>query len=233
MIDLLAISPHPDDAEIGCGGLFLLAKKKQHKTGILYLTAGEMGTGGTAEIRRQEIKQASQVLELDYMKILDFKDCQIEDNHENRLTLAGYIRKLKPKMVFIPYWDAAPGRRIGHTDHLTTGFLASHAVNFARLRKMPIPEEPHAVTQILYYHFPRYMQPTFIVDISTVVRQWVQSLKCHRSQMLDSHGRKTGFLPGMIARAKVMGYNVGCKFGQGFIAAEPLKLNDPFVLMNQ
>src|SRR4029077_18113644 len=48
-LDLLAIAPHPDDVELTCGGTLLKAAEQGYKTGILDLTAGEMGTRGTPE----------------------------------------------------------------------------------------------------------------------------------------------------------------------------------------
>jgi len=41
---LLAIAAHPDDVELTCGGTLLKAAEQGYKTGILDLTAGEMGT---------------------------------------------------------------------------------------------------------------------------------------------------------------------------------------------
>ena len=50
-LDLLAIAAHPDDVELTCGGTLLKMAQRGYKTGILDLTAGEMGTRGTPEIR--------------------------------------------------------------------------------------------------------------------------------------------------------------------------------------
>ena len=46
-LDLLAIAAHPDDVELSCGGTLLRMAQQGYKTGILDLTAGEMGTRGT------------------------------------------------------------------------------------------------------------------------------------------------------------------------------------------
>ena len=43
-LELLAIAPHPDDAEIGCGGTLLVAAAQGKRTGVLELTRGELGT---------------------------------------------------------------------------------------------------------------------------------------------------------------------------------------------
>jgi LmbE family N-acetylglucosaminyl deacetylase len=53
-LDLLAISAHPDDVELGCAGTMLASLAQGRKVGILDLTRGELGTRGTPEIRIQE-----------------------------------------------------------------------------------------------------------------------------------------------------------------------------------
>jgi LmbE family N-acetylglucosaminyl deacetylase len=52
MIDLLAIMPHPDDAELLCGGTLISAADQGYKTAVLDLTAGESGSRGDRETRR-------------------------------------------------------------------------------------------------------------------------------------------------------------------------------------
>ena len=58
-LDLLAIAAHPDDVELTCGGTLLKMAERGYKTGILDLTAGEMGTRGTPEIRAREAARAA------------------------------------------------------------------------------------------------------------------------------------------------------------------------------
>ena len=50
-VDLLAIAAHRDDVELTCGGTLLRAADQGHRTAIVDLTLGEMGTRGSAELR--------------------------------------------------------------------------------------------------------------------------------------------------------------------------------------
>ena len=61
-LDLLAIAAHPDDVELTCGGTLLKMAQRGYKTGILDLTAGEMGTRGTPETRAKEAAKAAKLL---------------------------------------------------------------------------------------------------------------------------------------------------------------------------
>jgi len=42
-VDILAFGPHPDDAEIACGGLLRKLKDLGRTTGIIDMTSGDMG----------------------------------------------------------------------------------------------------------------------------------------------------------------------------------------------
>src|SRR5665811_1921168 len=63
-LDLLAIAAHPDDVELTCGGTLLKMAQRGYKTGILDLTAGEMGTRGTPETRAKESARAAKILKV-------------------------------------------------------------------------------------------------------------------------------------------------------------------------
>jgi len=64
-IDIIAFSPHPDDAEMGCGGLLLKSKDKGYSTGIVDITRAELSTNGDLRSRAKETLQASKILKLD------------------------------------------------------------------------------------------------------------------------------------------------------------------------
>ena len=52
---IVAIAAHRDDVELTCGGTLARAAGQGHRTAIVDLTRGEMGTRGTAEIREREV----------------------------------------------------------------------------------------------------------------------------------------------------------------------------------
>src|SRR5436190_382039 len=63
-IDILVAAPHPDDAELCCGGLLLKAKRAGLTSAVVDLTQGEMGTRGTIKTRMAEAAEASKLLGL-------------------------------------------------------------------------------------------------------------------------------------------------------------------------
>src|SRR3974390_1369404 len=98
-LDLLAIAAHPDDVELTCGGTLLKAAEQGYKTGILDLTAGEMGTRGTPETRAKEAALAAKILNVSWRGNLGVPDSDVQPARQNKMRLAQIIRDLRPRTV--------------------------------------------------------------------------------------------------------------------------------------
>jgi len=234
-IDILAFGPHPDDAEIGCGGLLLKMKSLGYTTGIVDMTRGDMGWG-TPEERDRECEEAARILGLDARESLALGDCRVEDDFETRCKVAQAIRKYRPKMVLAPYWDLPPGRGLGHNDHMKTGLAVSHGFNYSHLRKMPIQGDPFQSSAIYYYFMPPGTRPTFIVDVSPYADKWRAALECHRSQFANPDrprpdGAPPGFLDWFDVFARQHALTIGARYAQAYYASSALKISDPMMLV--
>ena len=119
-------------------GVLIDLNKRGRKTGIVILTEGEMGTGGTPEIRQKELLEAADLLGSDVIKVFDWGDTQLEDSYEKRLELAAIIRACQPKVLLAPYPHVGHGRRQSHADHVAAGVITINAANLAALKKAPI-----------------------------------------------------------------------------------------------
>src|SRR5512139_434997 len=120
-LDILAIAAHPDDIEQTCGGTLLRAAEMGYRTGALDLTAGDMGTRGTPELRIEESGRAACLMRLSYRNNLRMPDARLENSLPGRMTLAAEIRRLQPRVVILPYWEAR------HPDHYRAGEMAYEA----------------------------------------------------------------------------------------------------------
>jgi LmbE family N-acetylglucosaminyl deacetylase len=107
-LDILAIAAHRDDVEQTCGGTLLKMAQLGHRTGILDLTQGEMGTRGTAEERAAEAAEAARILQVSWRQALDIPDGRAENTWDNRLKIARVIREQRPRVVILPYWYVRP-----------------------------------------------------------------------------------------------------------------------------
>ena len=236
-LDILVFGPHPDDAEIGAGGLLLKMKELGYATGICDMTTGEMGWG-TPEERVAECDEAAKILKLDARVNLDMGDNRIEDTFENRCKVAGVIREYRPQIIFAPYYRLPIGRGLGHNDHWKTGILASQAYNLAHLRKAPVPGDAYQARAIYYYYIPPGTRPTFIVDVSPYFETWMKALEVHRTQFSNpekprpkSQQQTLRDIVEMGARGH--GWAIGTKYAQAYLAAGPLRISNPMELVKE
>jgi bacillithiol biosynthesis deacetylase BshB1 len=233
-VDFLAFGPHPDDAEIGCGGLLRKMKALGHTTGIVDMTAGEMGWG-TPEVRAGESTRAAEILKLDVRENLDLGDGRVEDTFENRCKAAAMIRKHRPQIVLAPYYQLPIGRGLGHNDHYKTGQIVANAFNLAHLRKAPIEGEAYQAKAIYFYFLPPGVVPTFCVDISEHVQDWLDALDVHQSQFHNPEKPRPASWPAprmaFETTARYWGWQIGVTHAQAFLAVGPLKVADPMRLV--
>ena len=176
MVDVLAIAAHPDDVEQTCGGTLLRMAEAGYSTGIIDLTAGDMGTRGTPEIRVAESAKAAEVLRVSHRENLHFPDARLENSLPARMTLAQRLRELRPRTVILPYWE---GR---HPDHYRTAELGYEACFLAGLRKLDPDTEPHRPFKIVYSTLYANVTPSFVVDVTRYFERRMESLLAYRSQ---------------------------------------------------
>src|SRR5438045_7672490 len=103
-LDVLAMAAHLEDVEQTCGGPLLKMAQQGHRTGILDLTQGELGTRGSAEDRAREATDAAAILKVSWRHALDIPDGRVENTWENRLKIAQVVREQRPRVVILPYW---------------------------------------------------------------------------------------------------------------------------------
>jgi bacillithiol biosynthesis deacetylase BshB1 len=231
-LDLLAIAAHPDDVELTCGGTLLKMANKGYKTGILDLTAGEMGTRGRPEIRAKEAARAAKILKASWRGTLGIPDSDVQASRENKMRLAQKIRDLRPHTVILPYWEAR------HPDHYHASTLGYEACFLAGLKQLPLSGVPHRPFKILYATSFEGMPPTFIVDITKEYATRREAILAYRSQFrpAKSERKQRVFLAideldhRMDLLARHHGQLINVKYGEPFLQKEPMATDDVVAL---
>lgn len=232
LYDLISIGAHPDDVEVGTGGVLLKMAQAGFKTGIIYLTRGEMGTGGTPAVRADEALKAAQILQTDLLETLDFGDTKVVDTPEHRNIVAALIRKYRPRVLLAPWNKGGHGKRGAHPDHLAAGNIVMNACYYATFKKLPIEGEPYAVPALFHYFLPVEEPPTFVIDITEQFDGFIAALKAHESQFLNPDKPKTrDYIWSLESMARAYGNMIGVKYGQGFKIGEPMRINNIFNLI--
>jgi N-acetylglucosamine malate deacetylase 1 len=224
-LDLLAIAAHPDDVEQTCGGTMIAMAEKGYRTGIIDLTAGDMGTRGTPKLRIEESQAAAKILLAGHRENLGMPDARLENSLAGRITIAAKIRELRPRVVILPYWEAR------HPDHYRAGEMAYEACFLAGLAKLDPYTKPHRPFKVLYSSIYAPVTPSFVVDISAQFERRMSSLLAYRSQYGD--GDTSGLFPAesevrerLASVARYYGNLIGCKYGEPFVVKETMRVDD-------
>jgi len=229
-IDILAIAAHRDDVEQTCGGTLLAMHARGWNTGILDLTRGESGTRGTAAEREAEAIAAARILNVAHREALDLPDGNVENTLPNRMKIAEVLRRLRPRIVILPYWQ---GR---HPDHYTTATLGYEACFISGLVKMDIPGEPHRPYKILYASLYADVRPSFVVDITPHIEQRYQALAAYRSQYASQSTGNSIFVreddirERTFATARHYGLLAGVRYAEPFVQKEVGLVEDLMLL---
>ena len=221
-LDVLVVAPHPDDAELGMAGAILEYKDRGFRVGVLDLTDGEPTPFGSRETRTAETAAATEILGLDWRGNLGLTNRSLQPTLEARHALAGMFRRLRPRLIFAPYWVDS------HPDHVAAVELIEAARFWCKLTKTDLPGEPHFPARILYYfcvHLRLVEKPAFVLDIS---RHWPRkraAIECYKSQFITGRpSEPPTFLDRLRDQAAFWGWSIGTAYGEAFASREPLGL---------
>jgi len=225
---VLAVSAHPDDVELTCGGTLARLVAAGRSFGIVDLTRGEMGTRGSAGQRDEEARRAAEILGATFRRTLDFGDGGLRTGRAEELILIDEIRRARPRLLFAPF----PEDR--HPDHARAGRLVGEAAYYAGLRKIETAHPAHRPQQVLYFSTMYEQRPDFIVDVSATHETKMRAIRAFASQFHDPSSRapetllsSENFLQFVEGRARNAGASIGVAFGEGFRSMRPPRIDDP------
>jgi bacillithiol biosynthesis deacetylase BshB1 len=223
MLDALVIAPHPDDAELGMGGTILRLIRRGWSVGVLDLTSGEPTPMGSVPTRRRETAEANALIGNPWRHNLGLPNRSLEPTLEHRRSRAAVFRRVRPRLIFAPFWEDA------HPDHTAATRLVEDARFWSKLSKSDIPGEPFHPSRILYYfsvHLKIVERPSFVVDISDQQEAKLAALRCYRSQLVDNQppGRP-GVIDGVADRSRFWGHVAGVRHAEPFASREPIGLS--------
>src|SRR5205823_1644283 len=225
-LDVLAIAAHPDDVEQTCGGTLIRMAEIGYRTGVLDLTAGDMGSRGTPELRIQESEVAGKHMLLGWRGNMHMPDARLENTITARMTLAVKVRELKPRVVILPYWQAR------HPDHYRASEIGFEACFLAGLKKLAEDSQPHRPFKILYSSVYAEVKPSFIVDISAQFERRMTALLSYTSQYGEAiesgalFPNEQEIRDRLGAVARFYGNLIGVKYGEPFVVKEAMQIDD-------
>ncbi|MDA9361174.1 bacillithiol biosynthesis deacetylase BshB1 [Flavobacteriaceae bacterium] len=222
-VDIVAFGAHPDDVELGCAGSILAAVASGKSIGVVDLTQGELGTRGTAAIRKEEAIKAASILGVSFRKNLGFRDGFFVNDEAHQLEVIRLLRLHQPEVVLC---NAIDDR---HIDHAKGSDLVSHACFLSGLSKI-VTQDSEGKNQDAWrpkqvYHYIQWkdIEPDFVVDISPFIEQKMEAIQAYKSQFFDTNSKapqtpisSKNFLDSVRYRAQNLGRLSGVDAAEGF-----------------
>lgn len=229
-LDVLFFAAHPDDVELSCGGTVIKLVESGKKAGIVDLTRGELGTRGSAKIRREETRKSTNILRVQVRRNLKIPDGNIAITDRNKLKIISVIRKFRPKVVFVPYYQDR------HPDHFHASKLVEESAFYSGLQKIKSLDNGKMQSafrpeRIIFYMQTYTFTPSFIIDISKQFKKKMAAIRCYSSQFYDPESNEPEtfisdkkFLKYIETRARFYGFTIGKEYGEPFYVKTPLEV---------
>jgi N-acetylglucosamine malate deacetylase 1 len=220
-VKVLAVSAHPDDLEILCGGTLARFAREGHEVTMCHVSAGDRGSfvhtsEEIAAIRLLEAREAAALIGADHVT-LGLSDGEVSaGDPAQRLLVIDLIRSTGPDLVI----THAPNDYMA--DHNETSKLVLDATHIATLPLLTTEHSAHDAVPAVYYMDTLAgvgFTPTEYVDISADVETKLAALGCHRSQLdwLKDHDGVD-----VVEQARVVsafrGFQSGVAHAEGFSA---------------
>lgn len=210
----ICIQPHPDDNEIGMGGV--IAKLVNDGCEVHYITVTDGSLGlvddsmtheELARIRKEECEESGKLLGVNNFHYLKYQDGTLSDIHKIAEDIAEIIRSVKPEFVFCPDpWLTYEA----HQDHIITGKAVAQSFITTWLYDYPLgtKTKPHTVKGIGFYYTNK---PNTVIDITKTFDLKMKAIGKHKSQF----DKKTLLMLSMYFKQKAKKDAINEKFKLG------------------
>jgi N-acetyl-1-D-myo-inositol-2-amino-2-deoxy-alpha-D-glucopyranoside deacetylase len=181
---LMLVHAHPDDEAISTGGVMMKAKAHGHRVVLVTATRGEAGEiynmdeGASrphlGEIRTAELKAAGDILGVDRIEFLGYRDSGMVDTADNKdphsfhqarldeaaAKLAALMRDERPDVVVTYAEDGV----YGHPDHIKAHYVTNAALDL-------LEREGWSPKKLYYTAIPRSMMEAFMKQMPEEAQQ--------------------------------------------------------------
>lgn len=198
---ILAIGAHPDDIELGCGGVLIKAARQGHEVYMYSVTRGE--AGGDPKERSEELRRSAKFIGATNLWIDNFDDSKLSVTQELINHIEFFINRVNPDIIFTHSQGDV------HHDHRAVALSTLESARFN--------------SNVLSYEIPlsRNFEPKVFFDISDVVHEKVELVELFWSQHSKLY-LKSNAIKGLAEyRALQSRLNTSTKYVEAF---EVLKL---------
>jgi LmbE family N-acetylglucosaminyl deacetylase len=188
----MVVFAHPDDAEIGSGGVIATWVAAGCEVTYVLCTNGAAGSADRtlapeelARRRADEQRAAADFMGVKHVVMLGYPDGGLEDTRAFLGDVVRALRQYRPHTVFVH--DPYRMKGFQHRDHRKAGIVTTDAVYPYARDHLHFPEhvtrdglEPHKVRELWYWGAD---EADVIVDVSEGVDRQIAALIRHESQV--------------------------------------------------
>jgi bacillithiol biosynthesis deacetylase BshB1 len=223
MVDLLVLAPHPDDAEIHCGGTIAAHLRLGASVVVVDATRGELASRGSPEQRAREAADAARTLGLTARENLGLRDGYLSANDPAaRDVIIDCLRRHRPAVVL------AVSGHARHPDHVALAGLVQVALKGAELHGLKTSAPAHRGMRLWWCEAEVRLVPDFLVPLTR--EDWaikMAAVRCYGSQLQQTSGPVTsisqpGFMEWIEARGSAWGREAEAPFAEAFARGQDL-----------
>ncbi len=227
--DVVAVGAHPDDVELGCGGMLARLAASGRRVGIVDLSAGEMASRGSVAQRRAEAERAAEDLGAAWRTCLELPDAGLAAHDPaQQAAVVAALRRATPRAILMHHGGDS------HPDHRQAARLVEQACFLAGVGRLwPELGAPWRPTLLLAFPGPRQLlAPQLVVDVTAWYDAKRAAVAAHASQFEGGWEGAAGappthlssgyFLAAVEGRDRAAGNLIGCEFGEGLFSVTVL-----------
>lgn len=212
-MNVVVISPHPDDETLGSGGTLLKLKKAGHDIYWINVTNvidNDIVDTGFAEIRKKQIAQVVEKYNFSGCYDFNFSPCSLHSGMINEVIqlISECFKTIKPEMVILPNPSDA------HSDHK---YVYEAAMSCTKVFRYPYIKKILVMEITSETDFNKYGEsfcPNYFVDITDTLLEKIEILKIYDTEIAaHPFPRSTDNIEAM---AIVRGATAGVKFAEAF-----------------
>jgi len=195
-MEILAIGAHPDDVELGCGGLLIKAARNGHNVHMLSMTTG--AAGGDSNKRVEELEASARFIGAKNLWIDSFIDSKLYLDSDLINHIEHFINRVSPDIIF------THSKGDVHHDHRAVADATMEAARFN--------------SNVLSYEIPlsKNFEPAVFYDISDVVNLKVELIEIFWTQQSKLY-LKSNAIKGLAEyRALQSRLNTSVKYAEAF-----------------
>lgn len=222
MLQIIVVTPHPDDETLGCGGALLRYKNEGHDIHWLIVTSVKEEDGFDSEIvenRRLEIEKISKVYGFSSVHDLNFSTTKLDMYPKSELIskISSVFNQIKPDTLFLPY------RNDVHSDHeivFDTAIACTKSFRYPYIKNVLV-YETLSETEFTMRPDANCFKPNCWIDISDYLDQKIDIMKLYKSEIADYPFPRSE--KNIRALATLRGATAGVHAAEAFMIVKQIK----------